>query len=70
MCREWNEQREKLEAAVIDATMDLFQFMGPAGAFLMPLPSGESAKLIVSAGPAEDVASMAREYEPPQKEGA
>ncbi len=54
----WDERREQLEQAVIKAALDLFEHMGSAGAFMLPLTDGKSADLVVASGPKATVISM------------
>jgi uncharacterized protein YqgC (DUF456 family) len=58
MCEEWNARREALEGTVIAAVLDLFEHMGGAGAFVLPLLHGTAADLVVAAGPRDDAISM------------
>ena len=43
--------------------MSLFEHMGSAGAFVMPLPDGKTARMVVAAGPLADVRDMLAEME-------
>jgi hypothetical protein len=53
----WNKRREEREAAVIKAVLDLFEFMGSAGAFRIDIDK----MLTIVAGPKEDLPKLLEE---------
>lgn len=57
-------RREQLEKAVTDSVLALFGHMSGAAAFVLDMPHGEDADIVVAAGPVKDVKDMLRIYKP------
>ena len=52
----WNKRRAQLEHDVVLAVLNLFQHMGGASSFMLPLD--EKKQLVVLAGPRSRLASL------------
>ena len=57
MNESWNARLEKLEAAVIKAALDLFEHMGSAGAFKLPIKA-TNPEIFVVAGSEKAVLNL------------